>query len=275
MKSSFRTRCRPSTTSSRISAASPRDRVSFERRWAGLQAHNRWLVDFCSRAPDRERGLIQLLPNDVDAAVAEMRWADGHPAIGGVMLPAVPPNHVVEPYYHERYDPLWRAAVELRAAGPSASGLRQPRRQPRTGCRQGGDIRRPRALDRLTLSHLIVGGVFDRHPDLTVDLDGDARTALGRRGSRTARRVNCSVVQARYAACPARQLNFSGSVRYRDDGCAPAHAARVLPAQLLRRREHPLAARDHVSADHHVERFARPVEGGEAASDRLAPRTRT
>ena len=50
--------------------------------------------------------MIQLLPNDVDAAVDELRWASEHNVIGGVMLPAVPPNHPVEPYYHERYDPL-------------------------------------------------------------------------------------------------------------------------------------------------------------------------
>jgi len=73
----------------------PRDRSDFARRWAGLQAHNRWLVEFCNGAPAQRRGLIQLLPNDVDAAVAEMRWARGHEAIGGVMLPAVAPNHPV------------------------------------------------------------------------------------------------------------------------------------------------------------------------------------
>src|ERR1700722_4612842 len=34
----------------------PRDRPEFERRWAGLRAHNRWLVDFCGEAPVRRRG---------------------------------------------------------------------------------------------------------------------------------------------------------------------------------------------------------------------------
>ena len=146
----------------------PRDRVSFERRWAGLQAHNRWLVDFCSRAPDRERGLIQLLPNDVDAAVAEMRWADGHPAIGGVMLPAVPPNHAVEPYYHERYDPLWRAAAELELPVHQHQGSGSPDASPGQDAAKAVTYVDHELWTRLTLSHLIVGGVFDRHPDLTV-----------------------------------------------------------------------------------------------------------
>ena len=53
----------------------PRSPAELDHRWAGLQAHNRWLVDFCGQAPERRRGLVQLLPNDVEAAVAEMRWA--------------------------------------------------------------------------------------------------------------------------------------------------------------------------------------------------------
>ena len=92
-------------------SGTPRDRAEFDRRWAGLRAHNRWLVEFCQALPDRRRGLIQLLPNDIDAAVDELRWASEYDVIGGVMLPAVPPNHPVEPFYDERYDPLWRAAV--------------------------------------------------------------------------------------------------------------------------------------------------------------------
>ncbi len=31
-----------------ITAATPKTREEYERRWAGLKAHNRWLVDFCT-----------------------------------------------------------------------------------------------------------------------------------------------------------------------------------------------------------------------------------
>ncbi|EUA23526.1 amidohydrolase domain protein [Mycobacterium xenopi 4042] len=51
-----------------------RTRDEFEKRWAGVQAHNRWQVDFCSLAPTRRRGLIQIFPNDVDLALQEIRW---------------------------------------------------------------------------------------------------------------------------------------------------------------------------------------------------------
>ena len=59
-------------------AAAPRD--EFEQRWAGVQAHNRWQVDFCSLAPTRRRGLIQIFPNDIDAALDEIRWGADHDA---------------------------------------------------------------------------------------------------------------------------------------------------------------------------------------------------
>ena len=77
----------------------PRDRAGFERKWVGLQAHNRWLADFCGEAPLRRKGIFQLLPNDIDAAVAEIEWIASTGVAAGVMLPAVPPNHVVKPYF--------------------------------------------------------------------------------------------------------------------------------------------------------------------------------
>lgn len=184
----------------------PRDAAELDRRWEGLRAHNRWLVEFCAAAPTRRRGLIQLLPNDVDAAVAEMRWASAHDVVGGVMLPAVPPNHVVEPYFHERYEPLWRTAVELGYPIHQHQGSGSP---------DGGDdqpvARTVRYVDhelwtRLTLGHLIVGGVFERHPDLRVvwtEMPGLRWVVEDL--ERLTRQLR--VVQSRHAGDP-RQLNY-------------------------------------------------------------------
>jgi predicted TIM-barrel fold metal-dependent hydrolase len=145
----------------------PRDRRDYERRWAGLQAHNRWLLEFCNEAPARRRGLIQLLPNDVEEAVRELHWAAEHNAIGGAMLPAVPTNHTVPPYYDDRYEPLWRAAVELDLPLHQHQGSGSPNMPPG----QEDVARSVQWVDlelwtRLTMSHLIVGGVFERHPEL-------------------------------------------------------------------------------------------------------------
>jgi predicted TIM-barrel fold metal-dependent hydrolase len=206
----------------------PRERDDFEHRWAGLQAHNRWLVDFCGGAPTRMRGLIQLLPNDVDLAVAEMRWAAEHAVIGGVMLPAVPPNHTVEPYYHERYDPLWRTAAELRLPVHQHQGSGSPDPSP------GQDVANSvRYVDhelwtRLTMSHLIVGGVFDRHPDLVViwtEMPG--LRWIVEDLERMTRQLR--VVQKRHAHDP-RQLNFSAVF-----GSATTDALELTPFEYFQR----------------------------------------
>jgi predicted TIM-barrel fold metal-dependent hydrolase len=184
----------------------PRDRETFERRWAGLQAHNRWIVEFCAAAPERRRAVVQLLPNDLDAAVAELRWAAEQRVVGGVMLPAVPPNHEVAPYYDRRYDPLWEAAVEVGLPVHQHQGSGNP--DPAPGSDAGESVRfvDNELWTRLTMSHLIVGGVFERHPELKVvwtEMFG-LRWALDdlermTRGLRT--------VQSRHAGDP-HQLNF-------------------------------------------------------------------
>ena len=144
----------------------PRDRATFDRKWAGLQAHNRWLADFCALAPTRRRGIAQILPNDLDAAVAEIRWAADSGVMAGVMLPAIPPNHVVEPYFHERYDPLWATSAE--------TGLPIHQHQGTGAPEVGADLAVGWTIfftelelwTRRTMHHLIVGGVFERHPRL-------------------------------------------------------------------------------------------------------------
>lgn len=206
----------------------PRDGATFERKWAGLQAHNRWLVDFCNQAPERSRGLIQLLPNDVDAAVAEMRWAAAHPVIGGVMLPAVPPNHAVEPYYHERYDPLWRTAAELQLPIHQHQGTGSPDPSPGQDAARAITYVDHELWTRLTLSHLIVGGVFEKHPDLRVvwtEMPGLRWVVEDI--ERMTRQLR--VVQSRYAGTP-RQLNFSMVF-----GTATTDALGLTPLEYFRR----------------------------------------
>lgn len=63
--------------------APPATAEDFERRWAGLRAHNRWLADFCAAAPGRRAGVFQILLGDVDEAVREIRWAAAAGLKGG------------------------------------------------------------------------------------------------------------------------------------------------------------------------------------------------
>ena len=61
-------------TTPNITISLPRTRDEFEKRWAGVQAHNRWQIDFRPLAPARRRGLIEIFPNDIDLALDEIRW---------------------------------------------------------------------------------------------------------------------------------------------------------------------------------------------------------
>jgi predicted TIM-barrel fold metal-dependent hydrolase len=81
----------------------------YELRWAGLQAHNRWMVDFCADTPGRRAGMAQIFLNDVDAAVAEVEWAAEQGLRGGILLPGVPPDSGLPPLYTRAYDRLWAA----------------------------------------------------------------------------------------------------------------------------------------------------------------------
>src|SRR5260221_7872254 len=49
----------PFFPSGMVSAHPPLRTDEFDRRFAGLQAHNRWLVDFCADTPGRRGGIPQ------------------------------------------------------------------------------------------------------------------------------------------------------------------------------------------------------------------------
>ncbi|MGI8491754.1 MAG: amidohydrolase family protein [Acidimicrobiales bacterium] len=148
-------------------ATLPWTREDFEPRWAGLQAHNRWLIDFCREAPGRRRGLVPVFPHDIDLALEEIRWAADTGVICGVLAPAIPPNHSVEPWHHPRYEPLWATLADL--------GLPFHQHPGTGGPDVGADTPAGPAVmmvefthwTKRTLTHLILAGVLERHPQLT------------------------------------------------------------------------------------------------------------
>jgi predicted TIM-barrel fold metal-dependent hydrolase len=153
-------------TVTNIAIGLPITQADLDRRWAGLQAHNRWMVDFVSLAPTRRRGLVQIFPNDVDAAVAEITWAKETGAFGGVLLPAVPPGHAVEPLFHTRYEPLWRACAELGLPMAHHVGTGNPQMPMDQPASRAVLISEMGEWPRRTLTHLILAGVFERYPDI-------------------------------------------------------------------------------------------------------------
>jgi len=142
----------------------------YEKRWAGLQAHNRWLADFCAAAPGRRAGCAQVFLNRLDDTLAEVRWAaDNMQVLGGVLIPSVPPNSAIAPLWDPVYDPLWELCEERDVVINVHSG---------SGLPDYGQHEAARAIMLIELAwyahravwHLIFGGVLERHPNLRVVL---------------------------------------------------------------------------------------------------------
>jgi len=136
-----------------------------EQRWAGLQAHNRWLADFCADLPGRRAGVAQITLHDIEASVAEVRWAHTAGLRGGVLLPGTPPGIGIPQMYDDYYEPLFRVCAELGVPLNHHTGSAAP---------PMGTTDRDAVVFLLEVSwwahraftHLIVAGVFERHPEL-------------------------------------------------------------------------------------------------------------
>jgi predicted TIM-barrel fold metal-dependent hydrolase len=136
------------------------------RRWAGLRAHNRWLLDFVSEAPDRRAGIAQIFLGNVEASVAEIEWAAENGLRGGILVPGAPPDSPFEPLYSASYRPIWAAAEACGMPLNHHSGGATPN--------FGNHFPASLAMFMLEVSwwsqralwHLMFSGVFERHPDL-------------------------------------------------------------------------------------------------------------
>ena len=136
-----------------------------ERRWAGLKAHNRWLLDFCNDVPGRRAGIIQINLLDIEASVAEVRWAAEAGMTGGVLLPGAPPGLGVPPFTDAYYEPLWSVCEETGMPINHHGGSASPPMGPEPVDAVVFLLEVPWWTHR-ALTHLMVAGVFERHPAL-------------------------------------------------------------------------------------------------------------
>jgi predicted TIM-barrel fold metal-dependent hydrolase len=137
--------------------------ADYDYKRACFEAYNRWIASYCEVDPARLLGCGQTAMRSVEEGIADLKAIK---ALGlrGVMMPG---NPLVEDYDSPVYDPFWEAAIEdeiplswhiltssvdrLKARGPAMNGFLSIIR----GCQ---DI----------MGMLILGGVFERHPDLKV-----------------------------------------------------------------------------------------------------------
>jgi predicted TIM-barrel fold metal-dependent hydrolase len=148
-----------------IGAPAPGTPDEYEYRFAGVQAHNRWLADFCAMAPGRRAGIAQVFFNDVDRALDEIRWAKDH-GLRGVLLP---PDHMLRlsNLHYPALNPVWALCEELDM--PLHRHGTVPAEAP---SELTGDAGAAIAFSEGTfyanrpMVHLILAGVFDRYPRL-------------------------------------------------------------------------------------------------------------
>ncbi len=139
--------------------------AEFERRLAGLRAHNRWLSAWCAEFPERRAGIGQILLNDIDEAVRDIHWIADNGLRGGVLLPGLPPGTPLPPLHAPVYDPVWRACEERNVIVCGHGGSSSP---------DYGMYPASLSLwlmETSWFSHrilwtLILSGVFDRFPGL-------------------------------------------------------------------------------------------------------------
>ena len=138
----------------------------YEHRRAGVQAHNRWLEDFCSRYPDRRAGIGQIFLNDIDDAIEDVIWIKEHGLRGGVLLPTVPPDvDWIKPLNHPDYDRLWAVCQDLEVPLNCHGGQGSPAYAalPSSAVIMLTEISH---YSRRPLFFMLLSGVFERFPRL-------------------------------------------------------------------------------------------------------------
>ncbi len=150
--------------------ALPPKPAQYELRHAGIQAHNRWLVDFCGRFPKRRAGIGQIFLNDLDDAIADVHFIAENNLRGGVLLPAVAPDvDWITPIFDRSYDRLWAVCQDLDVPINihGGSGVPSYGKDPAGMLYMLSEVayfsRRPFIL-------MLLSGVFERFPRLEVVL---------------------------------------------------------------------------------------------------------
>ncbi len=136
------------------------------RRWAGIKAHNRWLADFCSEAPGRRAGIVQIFLPFLEESLDEIRWAKENGLTGGVLLPGAPPGSELQPLYSSAHEPIFALCEELGMPLNHHAGGATPE--------YGKHLPQSLAVYMLEVTwwsnralwHLMFSGVFERHPKL-------------------------------------------------------------------------------------------------------------
>jgi predicted TIM-barrel fold metal-dependent hydrolase len=134
-----------------------------EYKAACMKAYNRWLAAMCADAPERVYGMAQTPVLSVDGAIADFQEAKDMGMVG-MMMPGDP---IHEDYDHPDYDALWECATDLQL--PIAFHILTSRAGSLTAETRGHKMNNFLGIIRAiqdVVGMMVLGGVFERHPDL-------------------------------------------------------------------------------------------------------------
>jgi predicted TIM-barrel fold metal-dependent hydrolase len=138
----------------------------YTHRLAGIRAHNRWCADFVAEYAARRAGIGQVFLNDIDDAIADVRWIKEHGLRGGVLLPNIPPDvKWIKPLYHPDYDRLWAVCEELEVPLNTHGGTGSPE-YARIMSSAVVMVAEIPFYSQRPFVHMLLGGVFERFPRL-------------------------------------------------------------------------------------------------------------
>ena len=152
----------------------------YDLRLAGIRAHNRWLADWCGEYADRRAGIGQIFLNNLDDAIEDARWCHEHGLRGGILVHPIPDDMKhLKPLYAPDYDPLWAVCQELGIVVNSHSGGGG---MPDYGPYSAAGllwIAENTFFSRRPVMQMIVGGAFERFPDLRFVLTEQGASWIG------------------------------------------------------------------------------------------------
>ena len=136
---------------------------------ACFDAYNLWVAEFQAGAPGRLIGLGQTALRSVEEGIEDLQRIKDL-GLRGVMMPGYAACHAEGDYDDPRWDPLWRAAIELGlplSFHILTSGNDQPTNPQFRGPKMNSFLGIIRGCQDI-IGTLIFGGVFERNPDLPV-----------------------------------------------------------------------------------------------------------
>jgi predicted TIM-barrel fold metal-dependent hydrolase len=135
--------------------------TDFDYKKACFDAFNRWMSEYCSAHPDRLLGAGQTAMRSPEEGIADLHRIRDL-GLRGVMMPGVP---AVEDYDSPVYDDFWRAAIDLQL--PLSFHILTTRAGQTRGPKMNGFLSVVRGCQDI-MGMLVLGGVFERHPDLRI-----------------------------------------------------------------------------------------------------------